>query len=272
MISFPNCKINIGLYVINKRNDGFHNIETVFYPINVNDALDIVKSPDGYFTFQTSGLKTEKNQENNLVVKAFRLFEKELDIPPVHIYLLKKIPHSAGLGGGSSDAAFTLKKLIELFELNLSILQLQLYASKLGSDCPFFIENNPVLATNKGDVFKDIKVSLKDYRICIVKPNIHIKTTEAYQIIKPHNKSPMLADLKTAPISQWHKTIFNDFENVVFNKYPEIGNIKDTFYNNGAVYTSMSGSGSAVYGIFKDTIPAMSFSDNYFIWQGKIEE
>ena len=271
MISFPNCKINIGLYVINKRTDGFHNIETVFYPINVNDALDIVKSPDGYFSFQTSGLKMGKDIENNLVVKTYRLLEKELNIPPVHIYLLKKIPHSAGLGGGSSDAAFTLMKLNELFELNLSTEQLQLYASKLGSDCPFFILNKPVIATHKGDAFNDVTLSLKDYRISIVKPNQHVKTVEAYQMIKPHNKSPMLDKLVTQPIALWRKSIFNDFEEVIFNQFPEIGKVKDTFYNNGAVYAAMSGSGSAVYGIFKDTIPHMTFPDNYFVFNGKIE-
>ncbi len=271
MISFPNCKINIGLYVINKRTDGFHNIETVFYPIEVNDALDIIKSPDGKFSFQSSGIKMDGNIEHNLVVKAYRLLEKEFNIPAVHIYLLKKIPHSAGLGGGSSDAAFTLMKLNEIFELNLSILQLQLYASKLGSDCAFFIENRPILAKSKGDNFKDIEVDLKGYNIFIAKPNIHVKTTEAYSLINPHKKSPMLEKLISEPISYWRNSIINDFEKVVFKKFPEIEKIKDTFYTNGAIYAAMSGSGSAVYGIFKDSIPTIDFPKDYFCWNGKIE-
>jgi 4-diphosphocytidyl-2-C-methyl-D-erythritol kinase len=250
MVLFPNAKINIGLNVTEKRNDGFHNIESIFYPVfDLHDVLEIVKSEELKFT--STGIEIPGNKKDNLCLKAYHLLKQDFDISPVHIYLLKVIPIGAGLGGGSADAAFTLKGLNELFELKLTDEQLINYVRKLGSDCAFFIKNRPVYAFNKGDEFEPIDFDLSAYEIKIEYPNIHIGTAEAYAGITSKESAKNVKTLITAPIENWKETIKNDFEESIFPNHPAIKELKEKMYNEGAVYASMTGSGSAVYGVFE---------------------
>ncbi len=247
MISFPNCKINLGLSVIEKRADGFHNIESIFYPINWCDILEINKSDE--FQFTQSGLNISSG--TNLCVKAFNLIKEKHNIQNVKIHLHKVIPIGAGLGGGSSDAAFTIKTLSSLFDIDLSSSQMKDYAIQLGSDCPFFIDNKPMIATAKGEILKEVNIDLKNYQILIIFPEVFISTPEAFSGIIPSKKELPLSEIIKSPINNWKNIITNDFEGSIFIKYPQIKTIKDKLYEMGAVYASMSGSGSAVYGIFK---------------------
>lgn len=250
MVLFPNAKINIGLNVTEKRNDGFHNIESIFYPIfELYDVLEIVKNEELKFT--STGIEIPGSEKNNLCLKAYHLLKQDFDISPVHIYLLKVIPIGAGLGGGSADAAFTLKGLNELFKLKLTDEQLISYARKLGSDCAFFIKNKPVYAFNKGDEFEEIDLDLSVYEIKIEYPNIHIGTAEAYAGIKPKAPLKNIKTLITAPIENWKETIKNDFEDSIFPNHAQIKALKEQFYREGALYASMTGSGSAVFGVFE---------------------
>jgi 4-diphosphocytidyl-2-C-methyl-D-erythritol kinase len=251
MVLFPNAKINIGLNVTEKRNDGFHNIESIFYPvIELYDVLEIVKCEELKFT--STGIEIPGSKKDNLCLKAYELLKQDFNISPVHIYLLKVIPIGAGLGGGSADAAFTLKGLNDLFDLQLTDEQLISYAQKLGSDCAFFIKNKPVYAFNKGDEFEDIELDLSTFEIKIEYPNIHIGTAEAYTGIQPKEPVKNIKSLiAVAPIENWKETIKNDFEESIFPNHPEIKELKEKMYKNGAVYASMTGSGSAVYGVFE---------------------
>jgi len=250
MIVFPNAKINIGLNVVEKRNDGFHNIESIFYPImDLFDVLEIVESKE--FRFTSSGIEIPGEKDSNLCIKAYHLIREDFDIPFVNIHLQKNIPIGAGLGGGSADAAFMLKALNDLFCINLSNEILIDYAKKLGSDCAFFIENKPVYAFNKGDEFENVKLDLSKYEIKIEFPNIHIGTAEAYSGIVPVSSEINLKDLIQLPITDWKSSIKNDFEESVLPKHSLIKILKEKMYANGALYVSMTGSGSAVFGIFK---------------------
>ena len=250
MIVFPNAKINIGLRVVEKRQDGFHNIESVFYPIfNLCDVLEVVESEELNFT--STGIEIPGNISSNLCVKAFELIQKDFDIPFVNIHLHKVIPIGAGLGGGSADAAFMLKALNDLFQLKLSNEQLIRYAQKLGSDCAFFIENKPVYAFNKGDEFESIELDLSDYEIKIEYPNIHIGTAEAYSGILPQKSDNNLKEEIKKLKKNWRTIIKNDFENSVFPNHLKIKKAKEQLYIDGAVYAAMTGSGSAVFGIFE---------------------
>lgn len=252
MIVFPNAKINIGLNVVGKRPDGFHNIESVFYPIfHLKDILEIVLNTENdNVLFSSSGIEISGNSNENLCVKAYHLLKADFDIPNVKIHLHKVIPIGAGLGGGSSDAAFTLKLLNTLFDLNLSEEQLITYAQKLGSDCAFFIKNKPVYAYNKGDEFSDYDLNLNDYRVEVVFPHIHVSTKEAYDGIKIKQSEVDLRDQLQLPIQEWKNSIKNDFEASIFLKYKTIEQTKLALYKQGAIYASMTGSGSAVYGVF----------------------
>ena len=263
MIHFPNCKINIGLSVVEKRPDGYHNIETVFYPLAVEDALEIIPSTDGQTKLHLSGGCIESD---NIVIKAYNLLVQHFQLPPLHFYLHKIIPVGAGLGGGSSDATCTLKMINDTFKLSLSKEQLHDFAEQLGADCPFFIDNVPVFATGKGDIFQQIELDLSQYEILLVKPLYTINTKEAYDNIVPQKAKFHLPEAIKQPISGWKNVIFNDFEDFAFKKHPEIKNIKETLYENGALYASMSGSGSAVYGIFHH-IPQISFPENFITFQ-----
>lgn len=270
MLTFPNAKINIGLNITEKRSDGFHNIESVFYPVEWCDALEIVPNQNLDTTnaiFQRSGLAIPGNESSNLCLKAWNLLKDHISVPPM-IHLHKVIPMGAGLGGGSADGAFTLKMLNEVYELKLSNDELKDFARKLGSDCAFFIENRPVFCYNKGDEFEDFMLDLKGKFVVLVNPDIHISTAEAYSGVSP--KKPHIA-LKTAlsqPISEWKKIVKNDFEEKLLLKYPTIAEVKETLYQSGAVYASMTGSGSTVYGIFEQESDLKSSFPNFAMWQG----
>ncbi len=249
MISFPNAKINIGLNVVSKRDDGYHNLETIFYPVKLADALELADSNE--MQFSTSGIEIDGILENNLVVKAYNLLQKDFKLPPVKLHLHKIIPFGAGLGGGSSDAAFTLKMLDKYFNLKISSTKLKNYAAQIGADCPFFIENKPTFATGIGDQFQPVNFDLSEYEILIVKPDISVSTPEAYKNVIPAKPIFNLKDIENLPIKDWKEVIENDFEKSVFEKYPEIEKLKQTLYEMGALYASMSGSGSAVFGVFR---------------------
>jgi 4-diphosphocytidyl-2-C-methyl-D-erythritol kinase len=267
MLIFPNAKINIGLNIVEKRPDAFHNIETIFYPIKLQDTLEIIKLKPGEKSKFTSYGNIIPGEGINICLKAYELLKKAFQLSPVDIGLLKNIPVGAGLGGGSSDAAFSLILLNQIFALNLDREALKTYARKLGSDCAFFIENNAVFAKGKGDEFEEINLNLKNHHICLVNPGIHISTIEAYSNtipIKPHYS---LKDLVKSPIQEWPHQVKNDFEDSIFQKYPFIGQIKDKLYDLGALYSSMSGSGSSVYGIFSHPIINLkNVFPHYFVW------
>jgi 4-diphosphocytidyl-2-C-methyl-D-erythritol kinase len=252
MITFPNSKINIGLNITEKRSDGYHNLETIFYPIDLCDSLEFVKSEET--RFNCTGLKIEGEQDNNLILKAYRLLKEEFDLPNIDIHLHKSIPMGAGLGGGSADAAFMLKMLNEEFKLNLSSQELQQRAVKLGADCPFFIDNKAVLAKGIGNIFEPTNVDLKGYYIVLIKPDVHVSTAEAYGGCKPQRWETSLEEAIQRPIEEWKDYIFNDFEKTVFVAHPELAKIKEMLYAKGAIYAAMSGSGSTIYGIFKNKI------------------
>ncbi len=248
MIVFPNAKINIGLHVVSKRADGYHNLETVLYPVPLTDALEMAESDRTGISF--SGLAVDGLPENNLVLKAYYLLKSDFDLPPVRFHLHKVIPSGAGLGGGSSDAAFTLKMLNDFFQLGISDEQLKSYAAKLGSDCPFFIENKPVLATGTGVELSSIKIDISDYKIVVVKPKVSVSTALAYKNVIPSKSAFNLDEISELKVSDWRNHVVNDFERRVFAEFPEIENLKNKMYENGALYASMTGSGSAVYGLF----------------------
>ncbi len=263
MITFPNAKINLGLNIIEKRPDGYHNLETIFYPIHLEDALEVVPLKDSQqeYDLKISGTPIEGDAENNLVVKAYRLLKHDFTLPPIHICMYKHIPMGAGLGGGSSDAAFMIKLLNEKFSLGMNNAQMENYAARLGADCAFFIQDRPVFATGIGNIMTPIDLSLKGMYIVLVKPNISVSTKEAYSKVSPQRPSQSLPELIKRPIEEWKDLIVNDFEKSVFLAHPEIAAIKDKLYDMGAVYASMSGSGSTVYGIFKESVP---YVDEHF--------
>ena len=267
MILFPNAKINLGLNVVSCRSDGFHNIETIFYPIGLADNLEFIIAPDKKMNISNSGIIIDNN-ENNLCLKAYNLLKDKYNLPPVHIHLDKIIPVGAGLGGGSADAAFILKGLNEFFELGLSIDEMARYVSGIGSDCSFFIFNKPLFAEGKGDIFSDVEHVLKGLYIILVYPGIFVSTKEAYQGVNPSKPDCSLKELINMPVVQWKEYIKNDFEMSVFKKYPVIREIKEKLYQNGALYASMSGSGSSVYGIFENKPDFHDFDQSCFIWDG----
>ncbi len=262
MLSFPNAKINLGLNIISKRADGYHNIETCFYPIPWCDALEII--PSEKLGFSASGLKIPGNPETNLCLKAYHLLKEKYDIAPVHIYLHKVVPMGAGLGGGSADGAFMLKLLNDHFDLNLSIAELENLAGKLGSDCPFFIQNKPILASGTGSEFSTTNVSLKGKFIALTHPKIHVSTQEAYAGVTPSVPEKSISEIIEQPIETWKHALINDFEKSVFSNHPEIKRIKELMYLDGATYAAMSGSGSCVFGIF-DQNPEYSGYDASFV-------
>ena len=252
MLSFPNCKINLGLNIIRKRKDGYHDLETVFFPIPFKDVVEII--PSGSSQFHVTGLPVEN--ENNLCSKAYQLLKKDFShLPEINMHLHKAIPLGAGLGGGSADAAFTLKLLNEKFGLGLSDQKLIDYAIELGSDCPFFIINKPCFATGRGEILEPIRIDLSGYKILLVNPGIHIDTKWAFSKIEPRAPGISLKEIINLPIETWKDELRNDFEEPVFGSYPEIKKIKEDLCNAGAAYASMSGSGSTVYGLFKKTDP-----------------
>ena len=271
MIIYPNAKINLGLHVTEKRADGFHNIETVFYPVGWKDMLELLpdESQQSGVIFSSSGIPVPGAVEENLCVKAYELISKDYPMPAVKAHLHKIIPMGAGLGGGSSDAAFFIKALNDLFELNLAWGELHHYAKQLGSDCSFFITNRPMFAEGKGDQLESTGVSLLGYQLVIAYPGIHVNTAEAYKGVTPQQPKVSLEELIKLPVEEWKQALKNDFERSVFEKYPAIGTLKKKLYDMGAVYASMSGSGSAVYGIFNEETDISPLEGN-LTWQGSL--
>ena len=274
MLTFPNAKINIGLNIIEKRADGFHNIESVFYPVEWCDVLEIIPSQEKEVKFQSSGLAIPGNENSNLCLKAWHLLKSHILQPPI-IHLHKVIPMGAGLGGGSADGAFTLKMLNEVYDLKLNNNKLQDYARQLGSDCAFFIENRPVFCYSKGDQFEDFSLDLRGKYIVLINPDIHISTAEAYSGVVPCKPKISLKDGLKQNITEWKETIKNDFERNLLLKYPAIANVKAYLYQSGAIYASMTGSGSTLYGIFDKedecrTVNLKHKFPNFALWQGFI--
>ncbi len=271
MIVYPNCKINLGLHVIEKRADKYHNIETIFYPVPLTDTLEIVENADPEnspkFPLTASGFPIEIDTKNNLCVKAYKLLKKDFPkLPWVRVHIHKGIPVGAGLGGGSSDGAFALKLYNDHFKLGISTDKLKEYALMLGSDCPFFINNKPSHATGKGEILQEIDLDLSAYKIVLVNPGIAINTTEAFGKINPSIPEQSLLEIIKAPIERWKDNLTNDFEMNAFKMYPKIVDVKDCLYVQGAIYASMTGSGSTVYGIFeKNKNPQLDFPDSYFV-------
>jgi len=250
MIEVVHHKINLGLHVIEKLPSNYHALETVFYPCrNFEDTIEI--TPSSHFSFIIENADFNCDTESNLCIKAYRLLQNTLDLPSVNITLTKKIPSGAGLGGGSADAALTLKILNQLFALNLDTEQLHEYASQLGSDTPFFLYNTPMYATGRGDILTPVTLDLSNYKIEIVCPNISISTAQAYSVITPKKPENSLLQIMKSPIETWKDKLVNDFEEVIFTLHPQLREIKEEFYRKGAVYASMTGSGSAVFGILK---------------------
>ena len=249
MIVFPNAKVNIGLNVVSKRNDGYHNIETVFYPIKLYDVLEFVVSEKTELS--TTGIKIDGNTDDNLILKAYRILKKDFNLPEIKFHLHKIIPFGAGLGGGSSDAAFTLKALNSFFNLGISVEKLKDYAALTGADCTFFIENKPAFASGTGNKLEPIKLDLTQYETVVLFPPVVVSTYEAYKNIFSAKPDFDLRNLCRLPIENWKETVVNDFEKYVFRVFPVVKELKEKLYETGAVYASMSGSGSTVYGIFR---------------------
>jgi 4-diphosphocytidyl-2-C-methyl-D-erythritol kinase len=270
MVVFPNAKINIGLHITGRRDDGYHDIESCFYPIPWTDILEVVQNVS--FLFKATGISIPGTTENNLCIQAYKLLEEDSQLSPVSIHLHKIIPIGAGLGGGSSDGAFALKAINDIFSLNLEENQLKNYALRLGSDCPFFITNKPVFVGGRGEVFEKIELDLKGKFILMVNPSIHISTAEAYCNVKNYSKAGVLKNnLENIPIENWREKIKNDFEEPLFKKYPAIALIKKNLYQKGAIYASMTGSGASVYGIFDKKIESKSWLPrDHMVWQGEL--
>jgi 4-diphosphocytidyl-2-C-methyl-D-erythritol kinase len=274
MLCFPNAKINLGLNIISKRADGYHNIETIFCPVDLSDILEFVTDAghgDGFATLTSTGVPVECPDENNLCLKAYYLLCRDFKLPAVNIHLHKLIPPGAGLGGGSSDAAFMLKHLNVIYELGINEDKLCDYASELGSDCAFFIKNRPLLGFERGNRFKEITMFSEDLSIVIVNPKIHIDTAKAYSFVHPKKPPRPLKELISFPVSQWKNSITNDFEESIIKKHPIVGDIKKKLYEAGVLYASMSGSGSSVFGLFSEKVPDVHvLFPELYCWSGKL--
>ncbi|MFN5134999.1 MAG: 4-(cytidine 5'-diphospho)-2-C-methyl-D-erythritol kinase [Chitinophagaceae bacterium] len=285
MIAFPNCKINLGLRILNKREDGYHNLETIFYPVGWKDIVEVVRRDDRPQTtdhstelnsrlktdeifFTSTGLEVKGDAQNNLCIKAYHILKNDFpSLPSIEMHLHKTIPMGAGLGGGSADGAFTLKLLSDKFQLGLTQQQLIDYALQLGSDCPFFILNKPCYATGRGEILEEVQLDLSAYHFVLVNPGIHVNTGWAFAQLQLNDAPRMdLRNIIQQPIHTWKEQLINDFEEPVCKTHPEIAKIKDELYNAGALYASMTGSGSTVYGIFeKEIISKISLNHNYLL-------
>jgi 4-diphosphocytidyl-2-C-methyl-D-erythritol kinase len=269
MIFFPNAKINIGLNIVRKRADGYHELETLFFPIGIKDALEFVENNTGRLNLSTSGIVVDVPAEQNIVVKAYRLLANHFNLPGIDIHLHKVIPFGAGLGGGSSDAAFMLKALNRHFDLKLDNETLKGFALQLGADCSFFIENRPAFATGIGEQLEPVDINLSGYHLLLVKPPFGVGTKEAYSKVIPSVPEDNLKSIFHLDIAQWLGKVKNDFEPSVFELYPQIGDIKKAMLESGAIYASMSGSGSSVFGIFRKEpeVDFRLFPEETFVWK-----
>ncbi|MFD1631475.1 4-(cytidine 5'-diphospho)-2-C-methyl-D-erythritol kinase [Pseudopedobacter beijingensis] len=258
MICFPNAKINIGLNVLSRRTDGYHNLETIFYPIKINDALEVIEAAE--MGFETSGIPIPGYANENLCLRAYELMRKDFDLPNIRIHLHKNIPIGAGLGGGSSDAAFFIKLINDKFGLEIAKEQMLGYCKVLGADCSFFIENRPVFAQGIGDEFEPLDIDLSPYHLVLVKPDVHVSTGEAYRGVKYSEPVNPLKTLVRLPVEEWNCNIKNDFEPHIFNSHPQIRLVKANLLEAGALFALMSGSGSSVFGVFNEK-PDLSMMD-----------
>lgn len=274
MICFPNAKINIGLHVTGKRDDGYHNIETLFYPVQLTDILEIIPlsgKDSNRVRFINTGIKIDVDASDNLCVRAWRELNQTIPLPPVKIHLHKIIPHGAGLGGGSSNAASVLRVLNDLFELNVADHDLALIAGRIGSDCPFFIYNKPVFARGRGEILEPAGIDLSGFRILIVHPGTGINTAWAYSMIKITKRNGSLMDILQTDPATWQGRVINDFEPVVFASYPIVNDIRQKLVDSGAFYASVTGSGSAVYGLFDGNTDIGDLKGQFqgmFVWEG----
>lgn len=269
MLVFPNCKINLGLHILSKREDHYHNIETVFLPLSLCDILEVVaqENENKVSSFLMSGLPIEMNEQENLCNKALQILKKDFpSIPSVTTHVFKNIPVGAGLGGGSADGAFMLVLLNEKFQLGLSSEKLGGYALSLGSDCPFFIRNKPVVASSRGEILKDISLDLSRFHFVLVYPGMHISTAWSFSQVIPKKRNHSLQEIIQLPVSSWKEKLQNDFEEPVFKKYLQVKEVKEYLYANGAVYAAMSGSGSSVFAMFENIPPTFSFPSNYIVF------
>lgn len=275
MIVRPNAKINIGLNIVSKRPDGFHNLETLMVPLCMADELKLTENKHiGAKKFELSidGLAIDGALDSNLVSRAYYLLNADFTLPPVKASLRKQVPMGAGLGGGSADCAFMITALNKMFDLKLSVQDMQRYASMLGSDCAFFVQDKPAYATGRGEILTPVKLDLSDYTIVVVKPDVHVNTSQAYGLLAPQTPKYPIMDLLSKSPEEWPGKMVNDFETPIFGMYPVLSNIKDELYRLGAAYASMTGSGSAIYGLFrnKPDFESLKF-DNCFVWQGKVK-
>ena len=274
MLTFPNAKLNLGLYITERRPDGFHNLESVFLPLPWTDALEMLPAPAGQpeTGITLTGRPIPGNPSTNLCVRAYELLQADFSqLPPVRLYLHKIVPIGAGLGGGSADAAFALRAANDLFSLGISVEALESYARRLGSDCAFFIRNKPVLAIEKGDIFEEIDLRLTGTGCVVVYPNLHISTAEAYAHITPQQPVHPLRAALAQPMSTWRDSVSNDFETALTPAHPVLADIKQQLYAAGATYASLSGSGSAVYGLWESGAPVTTtWPAEYTVWQGML--
>jgi len=267
MVLFPPAKINLGLRILRKRADGFHELDTVFYPIGLTDVLEILPAQEN--ELKLTGIVPPGNPEDNLCSKAWKLLKADFpQLPPVYMHLHKNIPTGAGLGGGSADGAYALRGLNEKFSLGLSQEKLVSYAAQLGSDCPFFIHDTPCAGAGRGEILTPLSLSLKDTHLILVNPGIHISTKDAFIGITPNENNRPVSEIVSQPIDTWQGELVNDFEASIFPFHPEIARIKQQLLDAGAVYASMSGSGSTVYGIFKQDPGQLEFPTDYFFCRG----
>ena len=276
MVVFPNCKINLGLHVVRKREDGYHDLETIFYPLPLRDALEIVKIQDprhkaqeeNQVVLHMSGLPVQGKPEDNLCIKAYNLLKKDHpQLTDIDLYLHKAIPMGAGLGGGSADGAFTLQLLNEKFQLGIEREKLLDHSLQLGSDCPFFIINKPCYATGRGELLQSIQLDLSAWSFLVVHPGVHINTGWAFSQLTPAPSTHSLKEIIQQPVASWQSVLKNDFEAPVCKQHPELQAIKENLYKAGALYASMTGSGSCFFGIFpKDQLPAIQWPAHYAVF------
>ena len=276
MITFPIAKINLGLNVVERRPDGYHNLETVFYPVPIRDALEVTtmdpQFPSPYdCDLKVTNISIEGDEQRNLVVRAYQLLKQDFpQLPRIHAHLHKAIPTQAGMGGGSSDCAYMIRLLNEQFLLGLSTQQMQQYAARLGADCAFFILSQPAYAEGIGERLEPIALNLSQYWIAVVRPDIPVPTKEAFSLVHPHHPEKNCRDVVMQPIETWRQDLVNDFEQSVFTLHPEIGAIKQQLYSLGAVYSAMSGSGSAVFGLFREDIKIGEHFPEMFTYCGRL--
>ncbi|MFZ9587897.1 MAG: 4-(cytidine 5'-diphospho)-2-C-methyl-D-erythritol kinase [Crocinitomicaceae bacterium] len=269
MILFPPAKINLGLNILRKRDDGYHDIESVMVQIPLCDILEITKAET--FEFVQTGKNIVSEAGTNLCEKAFQLFQDHFDISNVRIHLRKQIPIGAGLGGGSADATYTLIALNKLFQLKLSSEELKKFAAQLGSDCPFFVDGTPQIATGRGDLLSPIELDLSNVYLVLLNPGIHVGTKEAYAGVHIDESAGSIRSILQTPIEKWHENLLNGFEPSVFPKHPEIQSLKESLYESGAIYAAMSGSGSSVFGLFSNEIFLQKFDSPHLIYKGKFK-